>query len=69
MNNKNMLDDWLNEPISDEAAYTLYRFLDRLVFEIEAHYLFQIRRHLQNQETSQNSPEPHTFYFDDDIDF
>jgi hypothetical protein len=67
--NKDITTGWFNEPISDEAAYTLYKFAERVLFEIEAYYLCQIRRHAKTQERSKNTQEPSCFYFDDDIDF
>ncbi len=40
--------DWFPQPLSDEAAYAIYLFLEEFTMAFEGQYLAQIRRYIED---------------------
>lgn len=49
MNDNSSIREWFPEPMSDEAAFAVYLFLEQFTLQFESAYYAQIRRYIESQ--------------------
>jgi len=57
MNDNLSIIEWFPDPMSDEAAFAVYLFLEQFTLQFESAYYAQIRRYIDSQKPD---PEDHS---------